>query len=313
LNDLERQSVQSQEVAMTSRQIVVGYDGSESSRLALAWALGAARVSGLSVLIVYALYEPVGTVAGFVTYVQPPRDAVRATVQRLLVAAEQEWRREVPGVEVDSRIATGPPVQVLLEALADAEMGVVGSRGLGLFSELMLGSTALQVATHAPCPVVVVRSLDHTEPGPEAGRVVVGVDGSEASVDAVGFAFEEASFRGIGVTAVHAWESPYYEVPIKGGPVPDAGFSAEIEDGERRVLSEALAGWREKYPDVDVRQAVVHGAPVHVLVDASAGAELVVVGSRGRGGFRSLLLGSVSHSVLHHARSAVTVVRPHRT
>jgi nucleotide-binding universal stress UspA family protein len=191
---------------------------------------------------------------------------------------------------------------------------VLGRRGLGRFAELVVGSTSLHVATHGGCPVVVVplpRRPETPVTGPEGGRVVVGVDGSPASVEAIGFAFDWASMHGVGLTAVHAWYSDYYDqVGGKGGAIP---LSVEVElfqGDELRLLSEALAGWREKYPEVDVRQLVVHGHPAEALMDASVGARLVVVGSRGRGGFRSLLLGSVSHAVLHHATSPVAVVRP---
>ncbi len=295
---------------MASR-IVVGFDGSESSRVALTWAMGAARERATSVLIVHALFQPIGSFAGFGSFVRPAEDAMRAAAERMLLAAEHESRLEQPGVEVSSRVIEGPPVPVLMEQLVGAQMGVVGGRGLGTFTELLLGSTALELVTYAPCPIVVVRSLDYTPPGPQAGRVVVGIDGSESSTDAVAFAFEEASLRGAGLTAMHAWEAPYYEVPVRSAPEPDQEFFAEVERGELRVLSEALAGWREKYPDVQVRQVLVHGGPAQALVGASPGAALVVVGSRGRGGFRSLLLGSVCHAVVNHARCAVAVVRPH--
>jgi nucleotide-binding universal stress UspA family protein len=143
----------------------------------------------------------------------------------------------------------------------------------------------------------------------EAGRVVVGVDGSELSTQALAFAFDEASLLGIGLTALHAWDVPFFDVPGHGGAgVP--GAVREFKGEELRLLSESLSGWREKYPDVDVRQTLVHEEPVKALVEASSGAALIVVGSRGRGGFRSMLLGSVSHAMVHHARCPVAVVRP---
>jgi nucleotide-binding universal stress UspA family protein len=297
---------------MAGTKIVVGYDGSQSSRAALGWALGAASGRGLSVLIVHALRQPIGTLAGLASYVKPAEDSFRAGAERMLAEAEHASRLEQPSVDLASCLVEGPPVPVLLEQLADAEMGVVGGHGLSTFAELLLGSTSFQLVTYAPCPIVAVRSRDYSATGPEAGRVVVGVDGLEDSADAVGFAFEEASLRGTGLTAVHAWETPFYDLPARGIPAPDRRFFDDVERSELCVLSEALAGWREQYPEVDVRQALVRGEPAAALVDASAGAELVVVGSRGRGGFRSLLLGSVSHAVLQHARSAVAVVRPHR-
>jgi nucleotide-binding universal stress UspA family protein len=188
-------------------------------------------------------------------------------------------------------------------------MVVVGSRGLAGFTELLVGSTVVQLVSHAPCPVVVVRSLPYLTPGDEAGRVIVGVDGSPSSDETLAFAFEEASLRGQGLTAVHAWHVPFMEVPSRGD-VYDVELAAGVEAESRSHVAGALAPWRDKYPDVDVRQLVVHGDPVQTIVEASTGAALTVVGSRGRGGFRNLLLGSVSHGVVHHARSAVAVVRP---
>jgi nucleotide-binding universal stress UspA family protein len=272
-------------------KVVVAYDGSESSRVALTWAAGAAAARGLPVLVVNVL-----------------TDASRAVAERMLLAAEHEARREVTGVELETRVCEGPVVPTLLALLDDAEMAVVGSRGVGGFSELVLGSTALRLVEHARCPVVVVRSLGFEAPGPEADRVLVGVDGSAASSEAIGFAFAEASLRGCGLTAVHAWEPPFVEIPVKGIASYEE-FLAAIERTEMRVLSESLAGWREKYPDVDVRQRLVRGSPARILVESSPGARLAVVGSRGQGGFTSLLLGSVSHAVVHHARCAVAVVR----
>lgn len=293
---------------MHNTGIVVGYDGSESSRVALTWALTAARSRNLGVFVVNAMSPAVGTFVGGTSYLEATDLQQRAAAERMLLAAEHESRREVPGVELELRVVEGPAVPALLELSAGAVMVVVGSRGLGAFTELLVGSTALQLVTHAPCPVVVVRSLDYTSPGPEAGRVVAGVDGSSGSEDTLAFAFEEASLRGLGLTVVHTWQTPFFEAPARG-PAADSDVRAQIADSELLMLAETLAGWREKYPDVEVRQRLVNGDATQVLVDASRGAELLVVGSRGRGGFQSLLLGSVSHAVLHHARSAVAVVR----
>jgi nucleotide-binding universal stress UspA family protein len=147
-------------------------------------------------------------------------------------------------------------------------------------------------------------------PGSEAGRIVVGVDGSQSSERALATAFEESSLRGVGLTAIQAWTQPYFDMPGSGASVPDSVVVDSFRGEEMRWLSEQLAGWREKYPDVDLRQVVQQGSPGGVISAASAGAELVVVGSRGRGGFKTLLLGSVSHAVLHHAHCPVMVVRP---
>jgi nucleotide-binding universal stress UspA family protein len=157
---------------------------------------------------------------------------------------------------------------------------------------------------HAHCTVEVVRAAADDTPGPSAGRIVVGTDGSPQSERAVGFAFERAQEHGFGITAVRAWLSP--TMYISTFPVEDW---RQLKARERAALTDSLAQWRKRYPGVDVVQKSINGEPAKVLVDESAGAELLVVGSHGRGGFGGLLLGSVSHAALHHAHCPVAVLR----
>ena len=294
---------------MTSKPILVGYDGSDSSDAALGWALDAARMRGTSVRVMHA--EPLLLVpwSAFAGSPGTPDDApIRAGEQTLAVGLDRA-RRLAPDVTVDRLMVTGGAADALVGESGESEMVVVGSRGLGGFSELLLGSTGLEVASRATCPVVVIRT-GQLESGPEAGRVVVGVDGSALSTDALGFAFEESSLRGCGLTAVHAWRSPYFDARGRGGQAPILIADEVFQGEELQVVRDALAPWQRKVPDVDVRQYVVHSHPAAALIAASAGAELVVVGSRGRGSFRCILLGSVSHAVLHHAHCPVALVRP---
>jgi nucleotide-binding universal stress UspA family protein len=296
---------------MTSKPIVVGYDGSDTSELALDWALQAARGRGAPLSIVNAVVPPVDPLPAHIGYTPPDPAKLMNAAEQTLAAALATAHKNAPEVEADTLVLDGGAAAALIKLSSEAEVVVVGSRGLGGFSELMVGSTGVELAMHAHCPVVVIRpQRDDVEPGPEAGRVVVGVDGSSASTDAIGFAFEEASLLGRGLTAVHAWQSPFFDTPGKGAPIPANVVASEFRGQELQTLTDALAVWTEKFPAVDVRQVVLHANPVATLVAASAGAELLVVGSRGRGGFRSLLLGSVSHAVLHHAYSPVAVVRP---
>ena len=292
-------------------RIVVAYDGSESSRLALTWGLGAARAHRLDVLVVHALDESARVGDGLVAggYTGSARQVIRDSVDELLLKATDTARLEFPSVPVETHIVYGPAVTGLLDLVADAEMCVVGSRGRGGFAGLLLGSTSVELTAHATCPVVVVRSQQSAEPGSESGRVVVGVDGSDSGAAAVAFAFEEASLRGVALTAIHTWELPFVEVPLLAGPDRVESLYGESESSEGRLIAEALSGWQERYPDVSVRRKLLRGTAAQALIEASPGAELLVVGSRGRGGFRSLLLGSVSHAVLHHALSPVAVVR----
>jgi nucleotide-binding universal stress UspA family protein len=184
---------------------------------------------------------------------------------------------------------------------------VVGHRGLGGFTGLLVGSVGVQVAAHAAGPVVVVRPHSAAA-GASAGRVVVGIDGSPLSRAALGFGFEAAARRGVGLTAVHAWTEPVSTGP--GDMLPLVYDADDVDAEETRLLAEALAGWAEKYPDVPVDRKVVRGRAAEALVAESAGAALLVVGSPGRGGFTGLLLGSVSQAALHHADCPVAIVRP---
>ena len=295
---------------MDASRIVVGYDGSVTSRAALEWGIAEARARHAPLRIVHALASPAVAVTGYGIYEPLDSELIVKVGEQTLATAVEQVQERAPDLEVDTKLIPGPPAKGLLGHLEDAGLVVVGSRGHGTFGELLLGSTGVALATHAPCPVIVLREgVGRPIEALEAGRVVVGIDGSELSTEALAFAFEEASLRGAGLTAIHAWDALFFDVPGHGGPgVPDV--MREFQGEELRLLSESLAGWREKYPDVDVRQTLVHEEPVKALVEASPGAALLVVGSRGRGGFRSMLLGSVSHALVHHARCPVAIVRP---
>ncbi len=293
---------------MTSRPIVVGYDGSSGSRDALAWAMRTAALCDREVDVVHAWSAGI-LPAQVVTTVTPAPEWQQAA-QAILAEALERAPAIADGVTVSGELAVGSPAAVLLEASHTAHMMVLGSRGHGGFVDLLTGSTSVQVASHASCPTVVVRPSDPAgAKGSQAGRVVVGVDGSPVSEAALAFAVEQASWRGVGLTAVHGWDITYMNVPGRVGAIPAEMQQAERETAET-LVAETLAGWQEKYPDVDIATWVPQMSPVGALVDASSGAELLVVGTRGRGGFRSLLLGSVSHSVLHHAHGPVAVVPP---
>lgn len=295
---------------MTGKAVLVGYDGSPGARDALAFAIEAARPRKSAVEVVHAWLPapPPSRFAG--GYSGPQDQELRGFAEAVLAEALDQAKKSGADIEVRGCVVSGPAAVTLLEAAERAHMLVVGSRGLGGFSGLLVGSTGMEVATHATCPVVVVRPPDpKVAPGPEAGRVVVGVDGSPLSEAALAFAFEQASWRGVGLTAVIAWDIPYLNVPGRVIAMPPDVLQAEHDTAEA-VLAESLAGWQEKFPDVDIKTRVASGQPGHALITASAGALLLVVGSRGRGGFQSLLFGSVSHAVLHHAHGPVAVIHP---
>ena len=281
--------------------IVVGIDGSSASAAALDWAVAEAvrRRRPLHLFSAGERLMPGGEAALYdAELVERIADEAIAKAEAVLDAAVARVALGAPGLEVTRECSLRPPAAVLVEHSTHANTVVVGHRGHGVLVGALLGSIAHQVAAHASCPVVVVRAPEeHTEP---TGGVVVGVDGSEGSEAAVRFAFEEASSRGCDLHVVKAWWTS------------TAGFSkslkADFQQAERLAVAETLAGWGEKYPDVTVHVTVPMAATVSAVVRASAEAELLVVGTRGRGGFRRLVLGSVSHGVLQHATCPVAVV-----
>ncbi len=272
--------------------ILVGVDGSPAALDAVSWAVREARLRGGVVRVVHVMPAWPLEMAEDAPYADVGR-WMRDGAASMLTDALERARQEDGRVEVESLLLPGDPRLTLIEAAKDAERT---GRRLGLTA--LLGSVALGVSGHTDCPVAVVRHL----PARLRGEVVVGVDGSPAGVEAIGFAFAEASFRGAALRAVHAWNRP-----IAGGGPFALADAEEMAEEERRVLAEALAGWSERYPEVKVTEQLEHGHPVDVLRDASTEADLLVVGSRGRGDLAGLVLGSVSHSLLHHAACPMVV------
>lgn len=289
---------------LTGRPIVVGIDGSDESYVGLAWAVHEARHQNRPLRLVHAWEVPVPGYVPVPASVDLVRESAEATLSDAVTKAG-EW---AGGVRVQGLLVHGPAGRVLIDQGSDAAMVVVGSHGRGGFARLLLGSSSGAVAAHAEVPVVVTRGTVADEAW-RLGPVVVGVDGSAVSEAAIDFAFAAASLRGRGLVVVHAWSQP--------DPFVDEAYAVLSEASTRQTearlaVSESLAGWREKYPDVEITEVIADGHPVDALLaEASAArAALVVVGSRGRGGFAGLLLGSVSRGVLHHATCPVAVVRP---
>lgn len=287
-------------------RIVVGVDGSLQSMHAVDWATREAVARRCPLRIVHAflwplLNVPTGPPAG-----APPDAGLDNAAKDILAAATDRARRVAAALELSSDLPVCSPAAALIEASHDADLVVVGHRGLGGFTGLLVGSVGVQAAAHAHCPVVVVRGGgEAAEPG--AGHVVVGVDGSPLSDLAIDFAFSHAALHGLSVVALHVHQRPELTVP---GDQPLPGPDGEDRrDYETRLLTDALAGYGDKYPDVPVHPKFVVGRPSAVLVAESADAALTVVGSRGRGGFAGLLLGSTSQTVLQHATGPVAVVR----
>jgi len=289
-----------------SLPVVVGVDGSESARMAAIWAADEAVRRHVRLRIVHAnLWPTVRQPAGHypIRYQQPMIEHGRKLIQEAVDAARQRH----PGLVVTDELVMAMPVDLMLAESRQAQLVTLGSRGLGGFAGLLLGSVAVAVAAHGRCPLVVVRGLDPQSPPPAEGPVVVGVDGSPHDTPALRFAFEAADWREAPLTAVHTWSDVPLDIST-GEWHRQLDWDA-IQEGERRLLAERLAGWQQEFPDVKVTQLVSRDRPVRSLLDAAQTAQLLVVGSRGRGGFTGMLLGSTSHALLHHCPCPIAVVR----
>jgi nucleotide-binding universal stress UspA family protein len=285
--------------------VVVGADGSASSLAAVETAAREARWRGAGLRVVHAFLWPAMHVPLGPSSLGPAEGGLRNTAQRVVAEAVERARNVSPEVDVTHAVVTGEPLTVLEAQSRAAELVVVGSRGMGGFVGMMLGSTAVHLAAHGQCPVLVVR-----ERPAAAGPVLLGVDGSPAGEDAIDFAFAEAAMRGTGIVALHAWTPWNTPVPPPQDPtMPYARAPGELARTEERMAAEAIAGRCERYPGVTVEVKVVRGGTREALIEESRTARLLVVGARGRGGFTGLLLGSVSQALLHHAHCPVAVVR----
>ncbi|MET9848336.1 universal stress protein [Streptomyces ossamyceticus] len=285
--------------------VVVGADGSASSLAAVEVAAREARSRGAGLRVVHAFVWPAMHVPLGSSPLGPPEGGLQNMVDRLVAEAVERARAVAPDVEVGHVVVTGEPLTVLEAQSRAAELVVIGSRGMGGFVGLLVGSTAVRLAAHGRCPVLVVREQPHAD-----GPIVLGVDGSVAGQKAVDFAFAEAALRNAPLVALHTWTTWNAPMPAPQDPsAPYANPPEALAEEEERQLAEALAGRQERYPGVVVEHRVVHGGTREALIEASRSAQLLVVGARGRGGFAGLLLGSVSQALLHHAQCPVAVVR----
>jgi nucleotide-binding universal stress UspA family protein len=287
-----------------TRRVVAGIDGSAASDLALDWAMDEANRRHLPLHLVHAR----GVDDWWLMARAPVPPEVVEMPDHLLQDRVARVRGLAPSVPVTSDSSLGYASETLISLSGNAEVVVLGARGHGPLTQVLLGSVSAQVSAHAHCPVVVIRRP--STPGPDRPRVVVGVDGSANCQDAVGYAFEQAASRALGLTAVHVWSEELVD-GLAALAVSKQQHEAMVQE-RQAMLSEALVGWHSTYPDVDVREHILRAHPAEALVEESRQAELLVVGSRGLGGFSGLLMGSVSRAVLARASCPVGIVRPYR-
>ncbi|MGS2811407.1 universal stress protein [Nocardia sp. MW-W600-9] len=287
-----------------SSAVVVGIDGSDGSTTAVRWAARTAADRGRALHIVHCT-NPIADRtprSAYDAFIFATMQDIRLAAEQMLAAAREDALTAAPSVAVTTEVATGNPARALIDASVHAHLVVLGvTADAGSIAHL--GSTLLAVTAHAHGAVVIVRGPD---PDRRTGPVVVGVDGSSVGEPAIGAAFAEASLRGSELVAVHAWSdltagqfggTSYLEMPID-----------DFSVAEEALLAERLAGWSEQFPDVVVRRVVELFGPRENLAHWSQTAQLIVVGSRGRGGFRGLLLGSTSNWLAQHAQCPVMVV-----
>lgn len=291
--------------ANSNHGVLVAVDGSPASRVAVDWAAREAALHRRPLSIVHVIQSP--AVRMWPEVPMPAEVVARAAEQGrvFLDTAMETAKKATVGepIRMTTELITASVLPTLIDLSKDADMIVVGRRGLGAIGRRLLGSISSGLVHHARCPVAVIHDEDPLMPHPSTAPVLVGIDGSPASDPATAIAFQEAALRGVELIAVHAWSDfTVYELP--GSELPALQGQAE------QTLGERLAGYEEQYPDVIVRRVVVMDRPAHKLVELSESAQLTVVGSHGRGGFAGMLLGSVSAAVAQSARMPVLVVRP---
>jgi len=283
--------------------VVVGLDGSSSSLDALRWAAPLAEHQRAPLHLVYTIGTPVDWGPG-VSVLAFDNQALRDDGADLLDSATRLARSVVQRpdeLEVATFVTDPAPAPVLIERSREARMVVVGTRGLGAIGRGILGSVSTSLARHGHCPIAVVPEIDIDSLRGTRLPVTVGVDGSEQGAEAIDIAFAQASGRGVGIVAVTTWSELFRY-----------GERTDLQEEASALQAESLAGYGEQYPDVHVTRVVVEDRPARRLVREASNAQLIVVGSHGRGGFAGMTLGSVGQAVLHATPVPLIIARPRK-
>lgn len=289
---------------MGAMGIVVGIDDSPAARVAVQWAAREAALRNIPLTLVYAISPEVSTwlrtplPAGVLRWQQ---DHGRRLIDGALKVVEEAAASGGPAA-VHTEILASGAAPTLIDLSKEAEMVVMGAQGSGRWPGRLLGSVSSALLRHAHCPVAIVHEEDPSIFAASQSPVLVGIDGSPASEVGTAIAFDEASRRRVGLVALHAWS----DLDVSEWPGIDWPATQSMAE---EVLAERLAGWQEQYPDVQVTRVVVQAQPARRLVEASSEAQLIVVGSRGRGGFAGMLVGSVGETVAQMAPVPVIVAR----
>jgi nucleotide-binding universal stress UspA family protein len=281
--------------------IVVGVDGSPASYGAVRWGTREAMMRGVPIKLINVVAPTLvsSAMAPNHTITQAEEDKARGILKQARRIAEELAGEKRPDIQSQRQYAGVVPT--LVDASNDAQMVVVGSSRRS-FSRGMLGSVIAGLLHHANCPVTVVPDPESAQDEIRDAPVLVGIDGSTASEAAAALAFDEASRRGVPLLALQAWSDV--------GVFPVLGMDwRTYRDQGAELLGERLAGWQERYPDVQVRRRLVCDVPDRWLVDESRNAQLVVLGSGGCGGYAGMHSGSVTSAVVRSARVPVVVVR----
>lgn len=295
---------------MTAENIVVvAVDGSEASNNAIRWAANTANKRGVPLRLAASYTMPQFLYAEGMVPPQELFDELQTETMETVEAARTIAHEVAPDIKIGYTIAEGSPIDMLLEMSSDVTMIVMGSRGLGGLSGMVMGSVSAAVVSHAKCPVVVVREDNQVTDTNKYGPVVVGVDGSEVSQRATEFAFEEAQARGAKLVAIHTWMDMQVQASLAGLAAAQQEWNV-IEDEQTQLLHDRIQPLLERFPDVDVDMVITRDRPIRALEDSAKDAQLLVVGSHGRGGFRGMLLGSTSRALLQSAPCPMVVVRP---